>query len=338
MSPTPIVSPPPPSNRPTALTPVPASAGSEGRLDADVMPLYLTYYFWLLLISAGVFTLERICPRRPTQEILRRGFVQDLFWMIFNTQYVSWMLAVLAVYGVSYVNRAFAGVGVPPPETARLITHWPLWLQFGAVLLWKDFLEWNIHRAMHHIPVLWRLHQLHHSIEELDWASTFRSHWGEIVVYKFLIYLPLVVLGVADGVIFAVVAVSLVVQELSHANLRWDWGPLRYLVNSPAFHAWHHDIELHKDKGQNFGISLVVWDWIFGTAHWPGKATAPARYGFEGIEQYPAGIWARFWRPFMVQRRPLNLTVSAPVPVASSDKKAARPEAQAAESDPTTNA
>ncbi len=294
------------------------------------MPLYLTYYFWLLLISAAVFTLERLFPRRPTQEILRRGFVQDLFWMIFNTQYVSWMLAVLAVYGVGYVNRAFSEVGVSPPETARLIAHWPVWAQFGAVLLWKDFLEWNIHRAMHRFPALWRLHQLHHSIEELDWASTFRSHWGEIVVYKLVIYLPLVVLGVADGVIFAVVAVSLVVQELSHANLRWDWGPLRYVVNSPAFHAWHHDVELHKKDGQNFGINLVVWDWIFGTAHWPGQAAAPARYGFDGIEHYPVGVWARLWRPFGSQGRPGQPSSLAARTAASDDKKAARPEAEAA--------
>lgn len=298
------------------------------------MPLYLTYYFWLLLISAGVFTLERLFPRHPSQEILRRGFVQDLFWMIFNTQYVSWMLAVLAVYGVNYVNRGFAEAGIPSPDTTRLIAHWPLWLQFGAVLLWKDFLEWNIHRAMHHFPALWRLHQLHHSIQELDWASTFRSHWGEIVVYKFLIYLPLVILGVADSVIFAVVAVSLVVQELAHANLRGDWGPLRYVVNSPAFHAWHHDVELHKKDGQNFGINLVVWDWIFGTAHWPGKEVEPARYGFDGIEQYPAGIWGRLWRPFMSNDRRGKSVAAGARPAASSDEKAARAEAQAAEVGP----
>jgi hypothetical protein len=72
------------------------------------MPLYLVFYFWLLVISAGVFVLERMFPWRRGQEVLRPGFVQDLFWMVFNTQYVSWMLALLAVHLVAWFNSGFS--------------------------------------------------------------------------------------------------------------------------------------------------------------------------------------------------------------------------------------
>jgi sterol desaturase/sphingolipid hydroxylase (fatty acid hydroxylase superfamily) len=265
----------------------------------QLMPLYLVFYFWLLAISAFVFALERLFPSRRNQEILRAGFVQDLFWLVFNAQYVSWMMALLAVHLVSWFNAAFLHIGVATPESVRLIAEWPWWVQFLVFFLIRDFLEWNIHRSLHTIPWLWRFHQLHHSSEELDWAATFRSHWGEIIIYQTVVYLPLVVLGVSDTVIFAILVLTLLIQELSHANLRWDWGPLRYLFNSPRFHAWHHDVELHGKGGQNFGVTLALWDWIFGTAYWPGSAASPVRFGFDGIREYPTSVWRRLWHPFV---------------------------------------
>src|ERR1043166_7126134 len=114
------------------------------------MPLYLQFYFWLLLISAGMFALERLFPWR-NQEIIRTDFVQDLFWMVFNTQYLSWMLAIVAVHTGAWLNQAFFHVGLPAPESLRLISHWPPWVQFVVCFVVKDFLEWNIHRGLHQI-------------------------------------------------------------------------------------------------------------------------------------------------------------------------------------------
>lgn len=283
------------------------------------MPIYLQFYFWLLLISGVVFALERLFPWRRDQEVLRPGFVQDLFWMIFNTQYVSWMLAILAVHVATWFNASVLKLGLPAPESLRLIAAWPVWVQFVVFFLLKDFMEWNIHRTLHRVPWLWRFHQLHHSIEQLDWAAAFRAHWGEIVIYKLVIYLPLVVLGVSDGVVFAILACTLFIQELSHANLRWDFGPLRYLVNSPRFHAWHHDVELHGAGGQNFGVTLVIWDWIFGTSHWPKAVEAPRRYGLDESPPYPRDIWGRLWAPF-ARRRP---AASVATPGRTDKKEAA---------------
>lgn len=270
------------------------------------MPLYLEYYFWLLLISVGILLLERLAPRSRTQEVLRPGFVQDVFWMVFNLQYMSWMLAIAAVHLVGWLNRTFLHVGLPQPDSIGLISTWPYWAQFIVFFVLKDFLEWNIHRALHRYSWLWRFHKLHHSVEVFDWAATFRSHWFELVIYKTVIYLPLVVLGVEPVVIFWILVLSLLISELSHANLDADWGILRYVISSPHFHAWHHDVELHGKHGQNFGTSLVVWDWIFGTAHWPSAQAWPARLGLGDSGSYPRGIWARLWDPFRPRTRRRN--------------------------------
>ncbi len=267
------------------------------------MPLYLQFYFWLFSVSFGVFALERLFSK-PRQEIIRDGFVQDLFWMLFNAQYVSWMLAILAVHTVAWLNAALFHFGLPHPESLRLIAKSPLWLQFIVFFVIKDFLEWNIHRVLHRVPWLWEIHKLHHSSERLDWLATFRSHWGEVIIYKVLVYLPLVVLGVNDTVIFAILVVSLLMQELVHANLNWDWGPLHYVINSPRLHAWHHSVEMHGKGGQNFGINLTIWDWIFRTAYWPRDGAPPARMGFDGLNDYPKGVWGRFWSPFRKRNQP----------------------------------
>ena len=70
--------------------------------------------------------------------------------------------------------------------------------------LLKDFIEWNIHRLLHNVPWLWEFHKLHHSIERLDGIGNFRFYWAEIVVYKTLSYLPLVILGINSTVILII--------------------------------------------------------------------------------------------------------------------------------------
>ena len=127
---------------------------------------------------------------------------------------------------------------------------------------------------------------------------------GEVVVDKTLSYLPLVILGVDGTVILLMAVVSTLMQDLTHSNLRIDWGPLRYLFNSAKMHVWHHDIVQHGRGGQNFGIVLSVWDWIFGTAYWPADQEQPEQLGFEGMEEtYPRSLAARLVYPFVKWRR-----------------------------------
>lgn len=261
------------------------------------MPIYAQYYFWLIGISLFCFILERIAPWRRKQPLFRPGLAQDLFWLIFNGHYLSMVFALFTGRLILAWHAGLLRLGWPLPESLQWVADWPLWAQFLVLLLIKDFIEWNIHRLLHIVPWLWELHKLHHSIRQLDWIGNFRFHWGEIIVYKTLSYLPLVVLGIDWRVMLAIGILWTLMQDLNHANVPISWGPFRYVLNSPKMHVWHHDVELHGRGGQNFGLVLSVWDWIFGTAYWPTDREKPEQLGFAGQEDYPESLIGRLLYP-----------------------------------------
>ena len=267
------------------------------------MPIYINYWFWLIIVSFVVFLLERIWTWRKEQKVLRRGILQDLFWLVFNGHFLGLLLAIITGQIIQALNTALYNAGLPVPESLALAASWPLAIQFIVFFLVKDFVEWNIHRMLHRVPWLWEFHKLHHSIEELDWIGNFRFHWGEVIVYKTLSYLPLVVFGVDGTIILIIAIIGTLVQDLNHANMPISWGPFRYILNSPKMHIWHHDVEMHGKGGQNFGIVLSIWDWLFGTAYWPKDQERPERIGFAGMEEYPRGIIRRFLWPLRLPGR-----------------------------------
>lgn len=253
------------------------------------------YAFWLAVVSIFCFLLERLFPWRPEQRAFRAGFLQDLFWLAFNGHFLAVLLAMVSGQAVASLGRTLDGLGLPAPESVKLLHSAPLMAQFFVLLVAKDFLEWCVHNLLHRVSWLWELHKLHHSIEELDWIGNFRFHWGEVIVYRTLTYLPLAVLGVDGRVILWVAVADTLVGHLNHSNVPLSWGPLGYVVNSARMHVWHHDIILRGGHGKNFGIVFSLWDWLFGTAEMPEGQ--PERLGFEGMERFPRSLPGRFLYP-----------------------------------------
>ena len=255
------------------------------------------YFFWLMLISILCFVLERLAPWRKDQRVLRNQFSQDLFWLVFNGHYLGVLLAHVAAWMFLTLGRSAVGM-VTGLYDAAWLSGQQLWVQCILFLVIRDFVEWLIHNLLHKVPFLWEFHKLHHSIEALDWIGNFRFHWMEVVVYRTLSYLPLVLLGVDGRAILWMAIVGTLIGHLNHSNLRISWGPLRYLINSPRMHVWHHDEVLHGGHGQNFGVVLSVWDWIFGTAYFPEDREQPEKLGFKGLDRYPRSILKRLVYPF----------------------------------------
>ena len=182
------------------------------------MPILIQYWFWLTAVSLFCFLLERLFPWRP-QAALRPQIGQDLFWLAFNGHFLGIVLASLAVRVILWINTQLGSVGIPTPDSLMWIHERPLWLQFLVFLVLKDLIEWCVHNLLHRVPWLWEFHKLHHSIVTLDWIGNMRFHWMEIVVYKSITYLPLVVLGVDNRVILWVAVTGTLIGHLNHSNL-----------------------------------------------------------------------------------------------------------------------
>jgi len=255
------------------------------------------YFFWLMAVSLFCWILERLAPWRVQQKALRRQIGQDFFWLVFNGHYAGVAIAFVSSWLIQQLNPWFGKWNVPAPESIQLLASSPWWVQFVVFLLLKDFLEYLVHNLLHRLPILWEFHKLHHSIEELDWIGNMRFHWMEIVVYKSLTNLPLVMLGVNGNVILWIAIVSTLIGHLNHSNLNFNWGPLRYVINSPRMHVWHHDVILRGQHGKNFGVVFCLWDWLFGTAYLPADKAQPEKLGFEEMEKFPQGLLPRLIYP-----------------------------------------
>jgi sterol desaturase/sphingolipid hydroxylase (fatty acid hydroxylase superfamily) len=108
----------------------------------------------------------------------------------------------------------------------------------------------------------------------MGFAAHFRYNWMEPIVYKSILYIPIILVGVNLEDVFIVHFISIAIGHLNHANLGWDYGLLRYIFNNPKMHIWHHSKEIPNKYGVNFGISLSIWDYLFNTNYIPKRETS----------------------------------------------------------------
>jgi sterol desaturase/sphingolipid hydroxylase (fatty acid hydroxylase superfamily)/rhodanese-related sulfurtransferase len=250
--------------------------------------LLYSYPAWLALFSVFVMALERLAPWRPQQRQLRPYLWSDLLHLVFNGHFLG-----VLVYGVytGFVHAPLVALleraGVASALYAGAASLWPTAVQVVVALVVVDFTQWLVHNLLHRVTALWQIHKVHHSIVdgEMDFIVSFRFHWLEVVVYKSVLYVPLAFFGFGMEAIFFHAVFGTLIGHLNHANVDIGWGPLRYVLNSPRMHIWHHDYEGDEKTTKNFGIILSVWDWIFGTAHLPDHP--PARLGYAGVEAMP---------------------------------------------------
>ncbi len=262
-------------------------------------PSWNNYFYWLIGISAAVWLLEYIRPWRKDQNIIRQDFWLDGWYMFFNF-FVFSLIGYAAVSNVVvHLVRSGAAnmLGIREFDIID-VRGLPWWSQLLLLFVLRDFIQWNIHRLLHASPTLWQFHKLHHSVEQMGFAAHLRFHWMETVIYRVIEYLPLALIGFGLKDFFAVHIVALSIGHLNHANISLPLGPLKYVFNSPDMHIWHHAKELPAGvKGVNYGLSLSVWDYVFGTAHVP-RSGRDIKLGFENVEQYPKSFGQQMVEPF----------------------------------------
>jgi sterol desaturase/sphingolipid hydroxylase (fatty acid hydroxylase superfamily) len=145
----------------------------------------------------------------------------------------------------------------------------------------------------------------------MDFLGSLRFHFGEILVYKSLLYVPLALLGFDGTALFVIAVVSTAIGHFNHANLRVRMGPLKYVLNGPEMHVWHHAHPSAGPTDVNFAINLALWDWLFGTAYLPPEPGPPRALGFEGIEAFPTDpVRQELWPASRPRSRPATVAGS----------------------------
>ncbi len=234
-------------------------------------PSWHNYFYWLVGSSIAIWLLEIIFPWRKNQPQIRDHFWLDIFYLFWN-YFLFALIAynALSMVGVQLFNDFLGVFGITNLVAIR-VGNLPGWVQLLLIFVLRDFMQWGIHRLYHHVGWMWEFHKVHHSTKQMGFAALLRYHWMENILYRTLEYIPLAMIGFGITDFFIVHIFTLVTGQLGHANLNIPLGPLRYLLNGPQMHLWHHakDFPATHPHGFNYGITLSVWDYLFKTNYWP---------------------------------------------------------------------
>lgn len=242
----------------------------------------------LLLYSAVFVPLERLFALKPGQHVFRRQWIVDLSYFFVN----SLLVEVLTVLTLQPAMILFDWARA---EWMGVLGGLPLAVQVPLIVLTADFTQYWVHRTFHAVPWLWRFHAIHHSIEEMDWLAGSRLHLVDVVVTRGATYVPIFVLGFSNAALMLYVFLVAAQATFIHANVRWQFRPLRRIVATPAFHHWHHAAE-REAIDKNFAVHTPLWDTLFRTYYLPDRW--PGAYGLSGGRPVPSGWLHQLVHPF----------------------------------------
>jgi sterol desaturase/sphingolipid hydroxylase (fatty acid hydroxylase superfamily) len=216
-----------------------------------------------LAVFAGVFLVLALCelvvPRREQAIGRASRWPNNLGVVVINTALLRVLFPMTAV-GFAVVAEA-RGFGLL--NAIRL----PDWTAVAIAVVALDLAIYLQHVLFHAVPMLWRLHRMHHADLEFDVSTGLRFHPIEILL-SMLIKLAVVAAIGAPALSVLLFEILLNATSMfSHANMRLPEKidrVLRWLVVTPDMHRVHHSI-VARETNSNFGFNLPWWDRLFGT-------------------------------------------------------------------------
>jgi sterol desaturase/sphingolipid hydroxylase (fatty acid hydroxylase superfamily) len=143
----------------------------------------------------------------------------------------------------------------------------PFWLRAVAGFIALDFIIYAQHWLFHHVPLLWRLHRMHHADLDIDVTTGVRFHPIEILISLAIKMAVVAALGIPPvSVLIFEIALN-ATSMFNHTNValpRWLEPVARLMVVTPQMHQVHHSI-VRAETDSNFGFNLPWWDRLFGT-------------------------------------------------------------------------
>lgn len=184
----------------------------------------------------------------------RRVTAGDFGWFVVYVGYapltaaaVMALVAVVAAHGPGHV----------------VVTHAPFWEQCAGAFAVADGCAYWLHRAMHSVPVLWRVHRVHHGATSVRWWTTFRFHPGDGVLAHAVPLTAAALCGFGPDALAVYLAFVFGVTLFAHADVWIPATGASRIIVLPRFHRAHHAVD---HEHSNFALVLPVWDLVFGTA------------------------------------------------------------------------
>ncbi|MFC4161275.1 sterol desaturase family protein [Chitinimonas lacunae] len=248
---------------------------------------------WLILDLLGSSLLfifiEKLFPLRRNQPIFRPAWQTDLQHFAVNHLVVGLILLATNLL----VHKLFGWAVKDGVQS--WVKDLPFVVELFLIILVADLVQYWTHRAYHEVPLLWRLHAVHHSVKHMDWLAGSRQHLLELLLTRTLVLAPIYVLGFSKEVIDAYIVIVGFQAVFNHCNVSVRLGPLRYVLVTPNFHHWHHSQD-QEALDRNYAAHFAFLDYLFGTAvksdrEWPND------YGVLG-DYVPNGFKKQFMFPF----------------------------------------
>lgn len=237
----------------------------------------LTIAWFIGFLGFGAF--EALRPRRPGQVAVDRRWFSHIGLILCNVVLIE--LTIGDPHLVAGGSRGLLPISTLSGDS----------MLAGIVLgvLATDFLRYWIHRINHMVPMLCRLHALHHADERPDVTTSFRHHPAEHVLLVGTVWVAHLMFGTSAEALVVYGVLMAITSPLQHANLRFPprfERAIEWVFVSNAVHLSHHSTEA-EDGAANFGIMFSVWDRLFGTFRAPDPVRMETiRYG---LDQVPPG-------------------------------------------------
>lgn len=241
----------------------------------------------LLLVAIGVSEVcERLWPYRERWNQSRGDTQRDVIHAGVNEA-----LNVSSVAAIPLIAAVLPDTGLWPSD-------WPLGLQLLLALPVADLGITLVHYASHRVPLLWRLHAVHHSVTRLYGFNGLMKHPLHQMLEALGGTLPLLLCGLPVEVA-ALLAFSISIQLLlQHSNVDMRIGGLRHVFAWAPVHRLHH-LKYGTTGDVNFALFFSFWDRLLGTAlHLPHYALADDDLGIGDFPDYPVAYTAQVRQPF----------------------------------------
>jgi sterol desaturase/sphingolipid hydroxylase (fatty acid hydroxylase superfamily) len=177
--------------------------------------------------------------------------------------------------------------------------EWPQWLVVLLGVLALDLTEYARHRISHRIPLLWRLHRVHHTDVQVDVTTSLRSHPLEQALRPLFDAAGVLLVGIAPLTLAVHALLQIATLLFQHANIALPPRLDRFialLTPTPAYHVVHHSRRRFQTDS-NYGACFTIWDRMFGTLQ-PAAGEIPLGLdGFDAARDRSfAGLLANPWR------------------------------------------